>query len=630
MLTATPEQLGLESHFARLRLLDPARFHSLSAFIEEQSHFVELNNVVSALADEQALDANQQAQLEKFIGPLGKDKNESNQHLISRLLDRHGTGRVLFRNTRAAIQGFPKRIPCGYALDKPEQYQAQTGNGSQNLYPEVALQNMAQDWITADPRVSWLEELLKQYRNQKVLLICANASTATDLESYLHLTLGIRSAAFYEGLSIIERDRAAAYFADEETGAQVLICSEIGSEGRNFQFAHHLVLFDLPLNPDLLEQRIGRLDRIGQTEDIKIHIPYITGTAQEYLFRWYHEGLNAFEQSFSAGLSVFTLFQDKLQQYLTGDPVADQAAFDQLLIETAKHTAAVRDELHNGRDHLLELNSCDNTIADGVIQTIVDSERSEVLQSYMGMLFDTFGVDSDFHSEHALVLNPTDQMLTGHFPGLKDEGVTICFDRAKAQQREDMEFVTWENPMVTESMETVLGMELGNAAIAALKLKSIPAGTLMIECFFAVACTAPKKLQVERFLPATPIRVLLDGSGKDLTAIIKHAQMNKLCEHVKKSTRLAIIKQVRGDLERMVKQAQEQAQLKAKPLIEEAQQRVENVIGEEFKRLTELKALNGAIRDDEIEFMERRQAEALESIGHAGAELQAIRVVINT
>ena len=630
LLTATPEQLGLESHFARLRLLDPARFHSLSDFIEEQSHFVELNNVVSALADEQALDANQQAQLEKFIGPLGKDKNESNQHLISRLLDRHGTGRVLFRNTRAAIQGFPKRSPCGYALDKPEQYQAQTGNGSQNLYPEVALQNMAQDWITADPRVSWLEELLKQYRNQKVLLICANASTATDLESYLHLTLGIRSAAFYEGLSIIERDRAAAYFADEETGAQVLICSEIGSEGRNFQFAHHLVLFDLPLNPDLLEQRIGRLDRIGQTEDIKIHIPYITGTAQEYLFRWYHEGLNAFEQSFSAGLSVFTLFEDKLQQYLTGDPVADQAAFDQLLIETAKHTAAVRDELHKGRDHLLELNSCDNTIADSVIQTIVDSERSEVLQSYMGMLFDTFGVDSDFHSEHALVLNPTDQMLTGHFPGLKDEGVTICFDRAKAQQREDMEFVTWENPMVTESMETVLGMELGNAAIAALKLKSIPAGTLMIECFFAVACTAPKKLQVERFLPATPIRVLLDGSGKDLTAIIKHAQMNKLCEHVKKSTRLAIIKQVRGDLERMVKQAQEQAQLKAKPLIEEAQQRVENVIGEEFKRLTELKALNGAIRDDEIEFMERRQAEALESIGHAGAELQAIRVVINT
>lgn len=53
-----------------------------------------------------------------------------------------------------------------------------------------------------------------------------------------------------------------------------MLCSEIGSEGRNFQFASHLVMFDLPFNPDLLEQRIGRLDRIGQVHDIQIHVPY--------------------------------------------------------------------------------------------------------------------------------------------------------------------------------------------------------------------------------------------------------------------------------------------------------------------------------------------------------------------
>ena len=66
----------------------------------------------------------------------------------------------------------------------------------------------------------------------------------------------------------MQRDRNAAWFADPE-GARILLCSEIGSEGRNFRFAHHLVLFDLPLNPELLEQRIGRLDRIGQTETIR-------------------------------------------------------------------------------------------------------------------------------------------------------------------------------------------------------------------------------------------------------------------------------------------------------------------------------------------------------------------------
>ena len=50
-------------------------------------------------------------------------------------------------------------------------------------------------------------------------------------------------------MSIVERDRAAAWFSEEDSGAQVLLCSEIGSEGRNFQFASNLVMFDLPFNP---------------------------------------------------------------------------------------------------------------------------------------------------------------------------------------------------------------------------------------------------------------------------------------------------------------------------------------------------------------------------------------------
>ena len=83
-----------------------------------------------------------------------------------------------------------------------------------------------------------------------------------------------------DGLKPVQRDRNAAWFAEPD-GARLMICSELGSEGRNFQHARHLVLFDLPLDPDLVEQRIGRLDRIGQTEPIHIHVPYLTGSADE-------------------------------------------------------------------------------------------------------------------------------------------------------------------------------------------------------------------------------------------------------------------------------------------------------------------------------------------------------------
>ncbi len=95
-------------------------------------------------------------------------------------------------------------------------------------------------------------------------MICKQADTAIALEQVLREREAIRSAVFHEKMSIVERDKAAAYFAQQEEGAQVLISSSIGSEGRNFQFAKDLVLFNLPDNPDLLEQSIGRLDRIGQ------------------------------------------------------------------------------------------------------------------------------------------------------------------------------------------------------------------------------------------------------------------------------------------------------------------------------------------------------------------------------
>jgi ATP-dependent helicase HepA len=192
---------------------------------------------------------------------------------------------VLFRNTRNSVAGFPDRQLHQHALELSQDQAAEfcALTLEKQLRAETYWSQHENEWWLQDPRVNWLSEWLKQNRRKKVLVICASADTAQTLEDYLRLRKGLLTAVFHEGLSLIERDRAAAYFADMEEGAQVLICSEIGSEGRNFQFAQDLVLFDLPLNPDLLEQRIGRLDRIGQTATVNIHTPYYAGTAQEKL-----------------------------------------------------------------------------------------------------------------------------------------------------------------------------------------------------------------------------------------------------------------------------------------------------------------------------------------------------------
>ena len=129
---------------------------------------------------------------------------------------------------------------------------------------------------------------------------------AEEISEKLQEIINVNCAHFHEGMTLLQRDRSAAYFSEDE-GARILICSEIGSEGRNFQFAHHLVLFDLPDDPELLEQRIGRLDRIGQTETINIHVPYKKGSRGEFLARWYHEGLGAFEHSLPVSYTHLTL-----------------------------------------------------------------------------------------------------------------------------------------------------------------------------------------------------------------------------------------------------------------------------------------------------------------------------------
>ncbi|MCZ6828910.1 MAG: RNA polymerase-associated protein RapA, partial [Gammaproteobacteria bacterium] len=600
LLTATPEQVGQAGHFARLRLLDPSRFHDLEQFQQEEAGFRELNERLQLL-----------------------EQTDAEAEEIAELLDRHGTGRVLFRNTRAGVGGFPERKLHTTALPNPDAY-ITTEDLTASLYPE--LNHATADWLKQDPRVAWLEQTLKQLRPEKVLVICANADTAIALEQYLHLRAGIRSAAFYEGLSLLERDRAAAYFADSEAGAQTLICSEIGSEGRNFQFAHHLILFDLPLNPDLLEQRIGRLDRIGQSTDVEIHVPYLEGSAQQTLLRWYDEGLNVFRNSCSAGYAIYERFAEPLQQQLLNT----DAGLEELIRDTADFTARTRAELREGRDRLLERNSCKPDIAAQLIADISNSERSEELLDYLDMLCQSYGVDQDYHSKYALILRPGEQMLTGYFPGLKEEGTTITFNREQALAREDMEFLTWEHPMVVEAMEMVSATELGNAAIATLSLKGIPAGTMMLESLYTVNCVAPRSLQLERFLPISPIRLLVDARGRNLDEIMSHERLNGLCEKVKQPTAIAIIKQVREQVESKMQHAAKLAGAHMDATLKGAEQRMREQLGAELARLSALREVNPSIRQQELDHLSYLIEECAAHIRQASLQLQALRLIITT
>jgi len=625
LLTATPEQVGVASHFARLRLLDPARFHDLETFREEEQQYESINSVVRRLQDDDSeISADDRKLLQALLGNeldqllAGDDPRQS---VIDALLDRHGTGRVLFRNTRAAIQGFPERRPTPVPLPCPEMYQGQA-YGMPGLTPERRV--LEEQWLAEDPRVDWLEKELASLRPAKVVVICARAETAMALEHYLQLRAGIRSAAFHEHLSLLERDRAAAYFADTEQGAQALICSEIGSEGRNFQFAHHLVLFDLPANPDLLEQRIGRLDRIGQTEAIDIHIPYLQGTSQEIQFRWFHEGLNAFAESCAVGVAVQEVVHSQWQEALEGDA----GVTDELVVASAQESQRLKTLLQNGRDALIELNSCRPEVANELIAAIEEEEGEAQVRDYMMEAFDILGVEVEDHADHSDILRPGEQYQAGHVAGLPEDGITVTWDRQNALEREDLQFMSWEHPMVTGVMDSVTSSGLGKAALASLSVKALPAGTLLMEALFTVHCPAPDALELTRYLPVSPLRLLVDVNGKELSGALPHDRLNDLCSNIRRRTAQAIVPQIRPQVETMVDHVERLSGPHLAPLKAQALDQLAATFEPEIRRLEALKKVNPSIRNEEIDYLRNQFEAARQAIGHASLALEGIRVIV--
>ena len=608
LLTATPEQLGLESHFARLRLLDPERFYDYQAFLKEQENYQPVADAVQSLLSEKPLSAVEKNHIsdllnEQDVEPLFKalachndeEKQAARQELIQNLIDRHGTSRILFRNTRQGVKGFPHRF-----------------------YHQVTI-----DATETDEKIHWLIDFLKSHRNEKILVICKTAQTAIQLEQILREKEAIRSAVFHERMSIIERDRAAAYFSDSENGAQVLLSSSIGSEGRNFQFACHLVLFDLPENPDLLEQCIGRLDRIGQTRDVKIYVPCLANSTQQDLARWYHEGLNAFEQTCPIGMALFEQYEALLK--VRSENKAD---FEQLIFQTQKQAKALRLALEKGRDRLLELNSNGGEKAQRLASEIAQTDNSLQLVDFALNLFDIIGVEQDDLGENSIVITPTGTMLVPDFPGLKEEGVTVTFDRQLALAREELEFLTWDHPMIRQGIDLIASGDIGKTSMALLINKQLSAGTLLVELIYMIESQSPKGLQLNRFLPPTPVRLLLDSKGNDLAGQVNFDTLQNKLKPLAKDIANKMVKMARPNIEQLIKIGDHKMTEIAQAQIQEASRLSDQILSTEINRLIALKAVNKNIRQAEIDVLEKQRVLSLEELSKASWRLDSLRVIV--
>jgi ATP-dependent helicase HepA len=638
LLTATPEQLGVESHFARLHLLDPDRYRDLAAYQAASKDYRGTAEVAEKLLAETELTRKDiallrrllvhDAQLESRLSELGKGNREARQAILEELLDLHGPGRVLFRNTRSGMKGFPKRTARLIRLEAGPEAEHWLDRVSTEFAEDAGDANLQSPFdLTKDPRVLWLVELLQKLDPQKVLLIGRTIEKAEALDAALRRHLTIKTGVFHEGLTLVQRDRNAAWFAEPD-GARLLLCSEIGSEGRNFQFARHLVFFDLPLNPELLEQRIGRLDRIGQTQDIQIHVPYLAHSPQEVLARWYHEGLNAFECNLEGGNELLRRFGRPVHDLALEFSVADRAVADLELADLLKETTATRREirrrLEQGRDRLLELNSFRPATAQDIISRIQQEERQPDLEDYLLDVFDHFGVHIEELAPHTWQLNPQG-IITDSFPSMPAQGMVATCDRRRALSREDVGFLTWDHPMVTGAMDLLLGAETGNCAFAMLPAAS--ERTMLLELIFVLEAIAAPRLHVDRFLPLTPVRLVVSHKLEDVTAIFSSTTWEQKLQRGAPYKLVENAEIARRTLPAMFQTAATLAETKATALRESALEEMNHLLGHEVERLQKLAQVNDHVRPQEIRLAQAQQAELATALEQSRLRLDCLRLI---
>jgi ATP-dependent helicase HepA len=644
LLTATPEQLGRRDHFTRLKLLDPYRYTSFEEYVREVDHIADVSHCIErALQGRQgkssadSLDDLEISVPETLVSSRCKGAENTGDFLkstktdtgrvtmnLKRFIDIYGTGRIMFRNTRHIITGFPHRLVhieplIGSESDRERlrmEFRADTGGVASVIAPLSG----------NDLRIDWLMRTIQKLPHEKFLVIATTKEKATGLYEAITRVSKIKITLFHEGMTIVQRDRNAAWFT-EEHGARLLVSSEIGSEGRNFQFCRHLVLFDLPLSPELIEQRIGRLDRIGQRSQIFIHVPYIEATPAEVVCRVFHHGLDLFNHNVPAAAWVFADIRESLMSCCRAESPGSAVSVEALITRARTLCDHYTKSHFQARDNLFELASSGHEKTEPIVDAIVAHDNSLSTGMIMSRLLKQYGIAIEDAGENKQILL-TEYVTDQGFPLPRSERPVITYDRATALSREDVEFITIDHPMLTGALELFLSAERGTTAFSIWDNPST--GGFLLETKYVLECIAPPALECDRFLPPVPLRIVIDQPGH---SVGENYPVNHPCfQGTNGSAALLsrVLENGQSIITSMVEKSSEAAQTQAHRIIEKALQAMHRFFKEEMSRLEFCANSGGAMIRQELQRLSQENKELDTYLRESSVRLDALHLVLGS
>jgi ATP-dependent helicase HepA len=311
---------------------------------------------------------------------------------------------------------------------------------------EVELRQQAEAAARADPRLQWLLTEAKRWRraNEKTLVFVAHRETLEMLRDALSARAQLASGVFHEELSAARRDIEVARFRADD-GPGILVSTEAGGEGRNFEFCHRLVLYDLPWRPSTVEQRIGRLDRIGRR--IPVHIAYFrpaSGIGADALRLF--ERLGLFREPIASMEAQLAHVEGALEGVaLEPDASLSDAAIDQLI--AAAHAARTR--IHEAAHQQLHRDPYCAGLAASILARIpagLDALMESVVVNAASRL--GFHVEQ-VRGSRAYAIEFGNEAIVDSLPGIPGGSSFIgSFDREYAVEDETIDFFASGHPLV--------------------------------------------------------------------------------------------------------------------------------------------------------------------------------------
>jgi len=299
LLTATPIQNRIEEIFNLVSLLKPGHLGSETAFYEkykrdarslnDDEHLKELVNKVmirNRRADTGIEWTKRQVETIPIeFSPAEKDLYDSISMLKS---EGDWTQTSAFSVMTLQREACSSREAVFYTLKNMLQKRE---NPTTAFEEQIEFLIKKVEAVQQNSKAEKALELIQQV-NDKVIIFTEYRATQMYLQWYLKQH-GISSVPFRGGFKRGKKDWMRELF---QKHAQVLIATEAGGEGINLQFCNHIINFDLPWNPMRLEQRIGRIHRLGQEKDVMIYNFAIKGTVEEHILKLLYEKIHLFEK----------------------------------------------------------------------------------------------------------------------------------------------------------------------------------------------------------------------------------------------------------------------------------------------------------------------------------------------